>query len=463
MIWDGSANIGIVKAERHEPEAQIVIASIQSASRDNRLIDLKEASFDLCIIDEAHHSAAPTYERLVRELGFLLGDPNKLLLGVTATPKRGDGVGLSSIFEEIVFNRSIAWGIRNGYLSPLVGSRVYTRVSLNGVQTQAGDFVASQLARTINVPGRNKLIVDSFIQHGSNRKKIVAFCADVKHAVDLAASFKTSGIPSATVHGRMDIEDRRRILQDFADGKIRILTNCGVLTEGFDCPEIDAILLCRPTKSQGLYVQCVGRGTRVSPGKTNCLVMDFVDASRLGLCNFENSLEGIVSPNFEIREKKPKELVEEEAQPVEVFSGAFETSDIKEIDFFNRSSFAWVQVGDAWHLSVGDRRDIWVRKVSTTGYRVILNDDQRVMPLAERELPLSYALGVAEDWVRNQRAAVLARKDAPWRNDPASEKQIAALLKFGVAHPVGLTKGAASDLLQERFCQRRGRVSSKAF
>ena len=307
------------------------------------------------------------------------------------------------------------------------------------------------------------MIVDSFIQHGSNRKKTVAFCADVKHAIDLAEAFNVAGIVAATIHGNMDIEDRRRVLQAFADGKIRILTNCGVLTEGFDCPEIDAILLCRPTRSQGLYVQCVGRGTRVSPGKKDCLVMDFVDASRLGLCNFENSLEGIVSPNFEVREKKPKELVEEEAQPVEIFDGAFEASGVQEIDFFNRSSFAWVQVGDTWHLPVGDRRDIWVRKVSTAGYRVILNDEQRVVPLAERELPLAYALGVAEDWVRSQRAAVLARKDAPWRNDPASEKQVAALLKFGVAHPVGLTKGAASDLLQERFCQRRGRIAARVF
>lgn len=122
LIWpEAEPNIGIVKGELHEPEKKVVIASIQSAARDRRLIDLQAAGFDLCIVDEAHHSAAPSYERLIRELGFLADDPNKLLLGVTATPKRGDGVGLSSIFQEIVFNRSIAWGVRNGYLSPLSG------------------------------------------------------------------------------------------------------------------------------------------------------------------------------------------------------------------------------------------------------------------------------------------------------------------------------------------------------
>jgi superfamily II DNA or RNA helicase len=103
LVWPESGpHIGVVKGELHQPDKQIVIASIQSASRDRRLVDLQRLEFDLCIIDEAHHAAAPTYERLVRELGFLADDSDKLLLGVTATPKRGDGIGLSSIFQEIV-------------------------------------------------------------------------------------------------------------------------------------------------------------------------------------------------------------------------------------------------------------------------------------------------------------------------------------------------------------------------
>ena len=191
--------------------------------------------------------------------------------------------------------------------------------------------------------------------------------------------------------------------------------------------------------------------------------MDFVDASRLGLCNFENSLEGIISPNLERKEKKPKEPAEEEACHAEVFDGIFVASDVQEIDFFGRSAFAWIQVGDAWHLPVGDRRDIWVRKESIAGYRIVLNSEGGTVSLADRELPLAYALGVAEDWVRNQKVEPLVRKDAPWRGDPASEKQIATLWKFGVTNTAGLTKGAAWSLLQEQFARKRGGISVRGF
>ena len=448
MVWpESEPDIGIVKGELHEPNKRIVIASIQSASRDGRLVDLQNAGFDLCIIDEAHHAAAPTYERLARGLGFMSGDPNKLLLGVTATPKRGDGIGLSSIFEEVIFNRSISWGIRNGYLSPLIGRRVSTRVSLKGLQTQAGDFVAAQLSRTINIPGRNKLIVDSFIEYAKDRKKAVAFCADVKHAIDLATMFNATGVPSASIHGKMDIEERRLVLQSFEEGKIRVLTNCGVLTEGFDSPQIDSILLCRPTQSEGLYVQCVGRGTRVSPGKKDCLVIDFVDASRHSLCSFQNSLEGAVAPPPQPpRTVHKDEVVHEET---EQDTTSFEASDVQEIDFFGRSQFAWIQFGDAWHLPVSEHRDIWVRKASA-GYRVVLHDGGKTFSLSEKELPLDYAVGAAEDWVRGQEVVTLARRDARWRGDPPSDKQLAALERFGIRNQ-NLTKGDASDLLRVKF------------
>lgn len=452
LVWPESGpHIGVVKGEQHQPDKQIVIASIQSASRDNRLADLQAAGFDLCIIDEAHHAAAPTYERLVRGLGFLSDDPSKLLLGVTATPKRGDGIGLSSIFQEIVFSRSIAWGIKNGYLSPLSGRRISTRVSLKGVQTQGGDFVAAQLSRTINVPGRNGLIVESYQQYAGDRKKTIAFCADVKHAQDLASMFIQAGIPAAFIHGRMVIDERRQVLRQFEEGAIRVVTNCAVLTEGFDSPMVDSILLCRPTQSEGLYVQSIGRGTRVSPGKQNCLVMDFVDASRHSLCSFQ-TLEGVVAIQNEERERaksSKEDVVDENFTPSNT---SFEPSDVQEIDFFGRSQFAWIQVGDAWHLPVSDKKDIWVRKASI-GYRAILHDDGKAHSLSDQELPLDYAVGAAEDWVRGQTVSALARKDAKWRSEAPSEKQLAALEKFGIRDP-NLTKGDASDLLRIKFQEK---------
>lgn len=452
LVWPESGpHIGVVKGELHQPDKQIVIASIQSASRDRRLVDLQSLGFDLCIVDESHHAAAPTYERLIRELGFLVDDSNKLLLGVTATPKRGDGVGLSSIFQEIVFSRSIAWGIKNGYLSPLSGRKISTRVSLKGVQTQGGDFVAAQLSRTINVSGRNELIVESYQQYAGDRKKTIAFCADVKHAQDLAFIFAQAGIPAAFIHGRMEVDERRQVLRQFEEGAIRVITNCAVLTEGFDSPLVDSILLCRPTQSQGLYIQSIGRGTRVSPGKQNCLVIDFVDASRHSLCSFQ-TLEGVVAVQEEKREKNKSSKEEIVAESFEPTNAPFEASEVQEIDFFGRSQFAWIQVGDAWHLPVSDKKDIWVRKASV-GYRAILHDDGKALSLSDQELPLDYAVGAAEDWVRSQSTNSLARKDAKWRNDPPSEKQLAALERFGIRDS-NLTKGDASDLLRIKFNEK---------
>jgi hypothetical protein len=249
----------------------------------------------------------------------------------------------------------------------------------------------------------------------------------------------------------MDIDERRSIIKLFEAGDIRILTNCGVLTEGFDSPQVDSILLCRPTQSLGLYVQCVGRGTRVSPGKADCLVIDFVDASRHSLCGFQ-TLEGVVAVQAEKRDEN-RNLKEKTDETFAPSNTSFETSDVQEIDFFGRSQFAWVQIGDAWHLPVSEKRDIWVRRTSANGYRTVLHDSGITHPLSDRELPLDYSIGIAEDWVRNQTSSVLARKDAPWRSQAPSDKQLAALAMFGIRER-NLTKGDASDMLRIKFNER---------
>ena len=149
-VWP-EVDIGVVKAKSDEVDAQVVVASIQTISRDRRLQRLKDQNFELLIIDEAHHAAATSYMKVVKELGFFNDDNNKLLVGVTATPKRGDGVGLKSIFQEITFDRSMSTMIRAGYLSPLHGKQVFTEIELHNVGTRNGDFLSSELAKIINI------------------------------------------------------------------------------------------------------------------------------------------------------------------------------------------------------------------------------------------------------------------------------------------------------------------------
>ena len=153
-----------------------MVASVQTATRDRRLQRLKEQGFGLLIIDEAHHSAAPSYENVIRELGFFDEDNNRLLVGVTATPKRGDGIGLKKVFQEIVFERSIATMIKAGYLAPLVGMQVHTRIELQYVGIRNGDFISSELSRIVNTSDRNQLIVDNYGLYAGDRKKALAFC-----------------------------------------------------------------------------------------------------------------------------------------------------------------------------------------------------------------------------------------------------------------------------------------------
>ena len=318
----------------------------------------------------------------------------------------------------------------------------------------------SQLSRAINVPGRNKLIVESYQRYGSDRKKTIAFCADVQHAKDLAAMFNAAGIPSAAIHGKMDIDERRNILQAIRSREIRVLTNCGVLTEGFDSPQVDSILLCRPTRSPGLYVQCVGRGTRVSPGKA--IVLSLISLTRADIAYVAFKLLKVLllfKQKNAIENRNPKEEIDENFTPSNT---SFETSDVQEIDFFGRSQFAWVQVGDAWHLpfrrqarylgSAGLRRMDTGRFCMTRGI---------THPLSSHELPLDYSIGIAEDWVRNNTSSVLARKDAKWRTDQPSEKQLAALAMFGIRDR-NLTKGDASDLLRIKFNERSRSFTSVA-
>ncbi len=456
VIWP-EVSPGIVEAGANEMDSQVVIASIQTASRIKRLGELNQQDFDLLIIDEAHHAAAASYERLVRELGFFDEDPSKLLVGVTATPKRGDGIGLGSIFQEIVFERSISTMIRAGYLAPLVGKQVYTKVDLGGINVRAGDFVTSELARAVNTTGRNQLIIDNHKTYGGDRGKTLAFCVDVQHAKDLATAFNEEGIPALAVYGDMDKAERARALQDFKEGKYLVLCNCLLLTEGFDEPAIDCVIMARPTKSSSLFTQMVGRGTRTYPTKRDCLVLDFCDNStRNDLCTYKNTLDGAITPLF------PSEcdidVSEGKESPIQQIDGCRNRSElqviqdrVEDVEFFQTAHFAWSPVGDSWHLKLGLDRDVWVRQVKG-GFLVVAQSDGDITHLSNRPLPLDYALGVAEDWSRRQTTKnAWARKDAPWRVLPASQKQLDTLSKIVIKFDHGISKGEATQILDEKI------------
>lgn len=156
--------------------------------------------------------------------------------------------------------------IKAGFLSPVNGRRILTNFNLNGIKIQNGDFAIGELSKAVNTPERNQFIIDKFKTYAIDRKAI-AFCSDVQHCKDLAEAFCKHGIQAKAVWGDMPSEERTQTLDDLKKGVIKIATSCGVLTEGFDEPTIDSIIMARPTRSQTLYIQSVGRGLRLWPSK----------------------------------------------------------------------------------------------------------------------------------------------------------------------------------------------------
>ena len=358
-VWDG-VNVGVVKAERNEVDKQVIVGSVQTVSRENRLEQLP-TDFDLIVSDECHHGAAATYRRIYVYLGVMGEDIRSdiLHLGVTATPERTDKIGLDKIFDKIVFHRNIQDFIPD-YLCDLRCIQVATHINVDGVDTWAGDLDTGQLSKLLNTANCNELIVEAWKEHALGRLTLV-FTTDVAHAEDLCTAFQTAGVKAEWVCGETPLLERRDILRKFAQGEIDVLTNCAVLTEGYDNPRLDCIILARPTKSTLLYTQMVGRGTRTFPGKKDCLILDVACIStEHDLVSFP-SLFGL--PSEQDGEKTLTELLEEkEAKRRSLDLGRgiedrevdlFERKEEKPHDDFAMSNLAWVQLKNGFRLSLG--------------------------------------------------------------------------------------------------------------
>lgn len=439
LFWP-NVDIGLCKAEYNEIHTQVVVGSVQSCSRPKRLDRLKEQGFELLMIDEAHHSVSDSYQTIINELGFSNGS-NKLLVGVTATIMRGDNQSLGDIFNKITFSRSIATMIRAGYLSPVVGRKILTNFSFERIRTRNGDFDLGDLAEAVNTSERNNFIVEKFKEYTKDRKGI-AFCVDVQHCKDLSDSFKKAGIASEAIYGEMPFLERKNVLESLKSGKIQIVTSCGVLTEGFDEPTINVILMARPTKSAGLYIQCVGRGLRLWPGKESCFVLDFTDRGH----NLDAimTLSNTIPEAIHVKEQEGEEIGRKEIDRTPKIT-VLETVD-KEFDILGSARFIWVQVGDEWSLQDDERREIVMQPTDEGGYVATLYyPDGTSKQIVNSQLPLEYCSGVCEDFARRHLKIAFADASKPWMSSNAcpTKGQIDYLTKQN-AWRDKMTRGEAS-------------------
>ncbi|MEO8844822.1 MAG: DEAD/DEAH box helicase [Kofleriaceae bacterium] len=282
---DGASVVAIERgAERASTEAKVLVASLRSLHEERLARMLEGRDFGLVIYDECHHAAADDNLRILRRLGAFERDWDGTLLGFTATTARGDGKGLDQVFERIVYTKTLPDLIDDGYLAKLKGFRINTAADLTRIAPGSSDFADDELAEAVDIEDRNALVARS-IQELARDRRTIAFCVTVNHARNLSRALNAVGVPAGIVHGAMPSADRAKALAEFRAGRTQVIANVGVLTEGFDDPGVACIAMARPTRSEGLYAQCIGRGTRLAEGKQDCLILDFVDVSLLSLCS----------------------------------------------------------------------------------------------------------------------------------------------------------------------------------
>ena len=286
-VWR-DAEIGVVKAKENEMDRQITVASIQSLHR-KRLFTLPEQR--LVITDEAHHAAAPSYRRVYHRLGLLDESPDDdplpilhcdaIHLGVTATPNRTDKAGLLPIFDTIVFERKL-FDFVPEFLSDLRLRGINASLDFDNIKTSrlTKDFDERQLSEMMASQQVNAHIYRAYDDFAADRTRTLVFCVDRNHAAALYDHFIEKGIPCGYLDYLTHPGERKATLDDFRTGQIRVLFNVMLLTEGFDLPEIDCILIARPTKSPLLLTQMIGRGTRRAEGKADCMVIDVAQWQR---------------------------------------------------------------------------------------------------------------------------------------------------------------------------------------
>jgi DNA repair protein RadD len=267
-LLDNGVRAGIIQAGvEPRPLERVQVASISTLwSRAFRSEVMQRPLADLLVIDECHHAPARTYGAIIEAY------PDAILLGLTATPCRGDDRGLGGIFESMIECPQIPELIEQGYL---VASKVYapTDPDLTGVQTRQGDYVESQLAARMDRATLIGDVVAHWHRYGEARKTVV-FAVGVAHSIHLRDEFRRSGVRAEHIDGGTPKDERDATLARLASGEIELVCNCMVLTEGWDLPEVACCILARPTKKMGLYRQMIGRVLRPAPGKANAIVLD---------------------------------------------------------------------------------------------------------------------------------------------------------------------------------------------
>lgn len=380
---------------------RVTVGSVQTLMREDRLSRLAPNRFQCVVVDEAHHAVSDSYRRVLDH--FSGAD----VLGVTATADRADRRDLGDVFDSIAYEYGLARAVRDGWLCPIEAQTLPLSVDISGVSTQAGDYAAGQLGDALDP------YLDAIADQMAGvcrERRTVAFLPLVRTAKAFAERLRARGLTACEVDGQS--EDRDEVLADFQAGRYQVMCNSMLLTEGWDCPAVDCVVVLRPTKSRALYCQMVGRGTRLSPetGKERLLLLDFLwMTGRHELCRPASLVAK--TPEVEARMTEitqeaegPVDLMGEEAQAAEDVQAAREEALAAELE---------------------RQRHKKARLVD----------------------PLVFEMSIADHDLADYEPSFA------WEREDATEGQSRALEKWGV-NPEGMCRGKAS-LMLDRLSMRR--------
>lgn len=450
---NGLKDIGIIQAENNDISANVCIASVQSLCRPQRMAQyLSYGQCKTLIIDEAHHSVAPTYMAVIENCL----DSKGLLLGVTATPDRKDrGAGrwhtgtrsLGKVYDTLTYYRPIDDMIAEGWLADIVPATVTVNL---GLEKKAGDWSDSELENKFTKQVGQDIAIawqNAMTNHG-NRPTIV-FVPTVGTAQLVADQFSAQGITTEWVSGETPTEDRQLIYKRLRNGDTQVLVNCMVLTEGFDEPSIGCVVVARPTKSRALFTQMIGRGLRLFPGKTDCLVMSVIDHSlNLSPITLQHIFDDPAwTDNKKLSERK-KEIAEKEATE--------EEAKVKAIEFvqaFKKRSTAkmiWQTHLGMWRLAVPGQGIITLTEDGKTEDDVTLW--QIIWPSGFMSEPqrIEGAVATAEQWVTSVAGSNVLNSEAGWNQKPPTPNQLTFAKRLGIKDAPNMTRGQVAQAIAEK-------------
>ena len=489
--------------------ADITVASVRSIVSGDRLSKYDPTRFKLVLVDEAHHIVAPGYMATLEHFGLdLPRDTGPALVGVSATFSRFDGLRLGAAIDHIVYHKDYVDMIGEKWLSDVMFTTVKSRVNLSKVRAgKDGDFQTGQLSQAVNTDETNEITVKAWLSEAGQRKSTLVFCVDLNHVASLTSMFRRHGIDAQYITGATKKRVRGERLDAFKKGEFPVLLNCGVFTEGTDIPNIDCILLARPTKSRNLLVQMIGRGMRLYSGKKDCHVIDMVASLETGIVTVP-TLFGL-DPSEIVKETTPeamKELRNRKAEEAAVLAES--TLDSMSADSASRIANARLDfthydtVQDLIEDTSGERhvraisQNAWVQVDSTkyilaarggilTLEKAAATDKERFTVVWKHSLPpaektkspwskprqiasastLVDAIHAADTFAATKFERIFINTSSSWRKGPASDGQLSFLNKIRINEgkdldlltAEDLTKGQAGDMITKIKFGARGR------